>query len=134
MDAPLLVFWGMVGFLLYIAAEALIRGTKDVKEFSQELNYVHTDLKGVIEQDVSRVVIRIVALIAWWLLMTFTLHSILPFSIGVAYMSAIDPTNLIYWVHTVGIALLLTLVLHALLVLMRLFFLRTRLFGDKISE
>jgi hypothetical protein len=129
-NLPLILLWAGVGLLAYGLFIGVFRIYKAAELFKDEVQqYMNIDKRALVRQTVLDAVIRMVTLIVWVLFLQFTLHFIIPYVVAVAYaagdLQGIGQTTL-YLVWGAGI---LALALHIHVVLIRLFFLRPRLFG-----
>ncbi|HEX7632840.1 MAG TPA: hypothetical protein VF401_00785, partial [Candidatus Saccharimonadales bacterium] len=129
-DIPLILLWGGIGLIVYWCTMSLIRAYRSVGELEMELNYVHANRQELIHQTVWTVLVRIVVLLSWFLYLQATVHLLIPYAVAIGY-AASGANGVIlgaaYMAWGVG---LLSVVLHIHVVLLRLLFLRPRLFGN----
>lgn len=129
---PLFIFWAGIGLIVYSFTMAAVNAVRNAAELEAETHYVNVNRQALLLHAAERVILRFVVLVAWLLYIKFTLHVILPYALAVAYAA----TGSIGYLASVGYILwgisLLCIGLHLHIILMRLFVLRPRLFGQVI--
>jgi hypothetical protein len=127
-DLPLLVLWGGVGLVVYSLTMRIVGSYSRAMEFRQELDYVHADRQALIRSAITRALIRLLVLIAWFLYLQFTVHVLLPYVIALAYAGS-GSLDLNLWQETfylIAGVVLLALTIHLHTVALRLALLKTR--------
>jgi len=128
------LLWGSVGLMVFSIVRGLLAEIRRANSVIQELNYVNADRRNILHDAFIREVIKIVAFILFWVLLRYAIYTIAPYTIAVARTLAVQPTVLPTWWRIVYAALLCVLTLHILTVLLRLMFLRPRIFSVDIKE
>ena len=127
-DLPLLIFWAGVGLVVYEFITAIISGLGEAREFSEELGYVHANRRSMLGRVGLHLVIRVTALLLWFLFLRYSKDVLLPFILAVAYAS----TGPVGWLggigYFAGAVAVMVLGLHLHTILLRLVALRIRLF------
>jgi hypothetical protein len=126
-DAPLYIFWGGVGFIVYLFAVRIVSVFSNAVYFEEELTYINSKRRTLIKQAILHVIIRLITLVIWIVLLLLTIHRLLPYSVIKARdlalhlsMNTVD--------HAIYAALLLFLDVMVQAVLFRLLALRPRVF------
>lgn len=130
----LFLFWGMVGLVVYSIAQSAVSEFKNADELLHELASARAKRLGIMENVASRTLIRLGALVAWWLLSRFMVYKLVPYAIASAHLSALHLTSAADWWRTLLAGLACILGVHLLAVLLRLVTLRARLFDSEIVE
>lgn len=132
-NLPLFVFWGGIGLVTYWCAMSILRAFKQVAELEQEMNYVNANRQELIHEAFTHVGVRVMVMLVWFLYLQATIHIVVPYAIAVAY-AASGAHNLFYGAGYVlwGMGVL-AVALHLHTILLRLVFLRPRLFGGELN-
>ena len=129
-DIPLLVLWGAVGLIAYWFASGLIRSFRDAAGLKQQLDYVNANPQQIIRAAVWRLVVRLVVLVVLLLYFQLTIHVLIPYAIALAYVAR----GVSEWYLRVGYVawavVICAVVLHMHVILLRLLFLKARLFEN----
>ena len=122
-------FWGAVGLVTYLIAESLLRRAENFFSLVQEFGYIHVVRHQLFQYHFIRSAVRILAVIAWCILLPLFIYQLLPFSIAAAQLSSEPGSTSSNWLTSLAFTVLCILVIHALTVFLRLMVLRPRLFG-----
>jgi hypothetical protein len=120
--------------VVYSIVQGIATEFKNTDDLIHELAFVHVDRHKVIWEAIVRAIIRLAALVGWWVLAWFLLHKIVPATIASAHVSAYNPKNIHDWLHTALTALICVIGFHGLIVLLRLVVLRPRLTGNSLID
>lgn len=124
------VFWMIIGLIVYIFIMILNQGISEADEVAHELNYVHIQKNELLEQISIKLGIRFAVILGIAVYSFLFLKTLLPFSLANLQIVAGSLPN----VTGIGYGLIgilsLALSLHAYVVLIRLLFLRVRLFAS----
>ena len=128
--AVFIAFWGAVGLVIYLLVFGMLHRMENFMSLVSELGYAHVVRHQFFIYHISRGILRIIAVIAWCLLLPFFIYKLIPFGIATAQISALHSVSVGNWLFSVLICGLCILTIHALTVLLRLMVLRPRLFGE----
>lgn len=125
---PLMIFWGVVGFMCYSVTISLINIFRGAVNFKETLDYVNVDRHRLIADVLIKLVVRIAILFLWLAYINLSINIFLPFSIAAtqyASNSGLSP-DLVYALLAFVV---LVICLHIHTIFLRLIKLRPRLFG-----
>ncbi len=125
-----IAFWGAVGLVVYLLVAGIFRQIKDIVALVEQLGYVHAVRHQLIRYHIMRGLLRIVAVIAWCLLLPLLIYRLIPYGIAAAHTSTINSSSINNWLLSLLFCLGCMLAIHALTVFLRLMVLRPRLFGS----
>lgn len=128
----LFVLWGTIGLVVYSIAQSAVNEIRNANELIRELDFVHADRHAMIMNAVLRGVVRFGGLIAWAVLMRYTLYKFIPYTIAAVHNTALRLTSVSDWERSLLATLGCMVCVQILIVLLRLAMMRTRLFGDNI--
>lgn len=131
-DSPLFLFWCLVGLICYTIVETLLRGVKDAGEIADEFRYVNFKRHGVVSELVTRTCVRVIALLGVVFLFRYTLFKLLPVSISSVQNLSINPGYMPNWLSAIFGIIFFAICIHAIVVLIRLVFLRPRIIGTEL--
>lgn len=127
-DLPLLVFWGVLGAIVYSFLSSLLRSVQGTATFRKQLSYVNSNRQLLIGSVLRQLLVRLVSLLLLLVLIRFTTDTILPYSIALVYaalgLDSVAPA-IGYILGSIGLGVI---TLHLYTVLARLLVGRTRLF------
>lgn len=132
-NLPLLLFWSLIGLVVYIFVANLFTAIYHTAELKDELEYVHVDRKNLIKAAVTHLLIRVGVLIVWIFYFLFFIHYLFPYSIASALASTAERglQGIEYGFLSIIVMLLS---LHLFTVLLRLVLLRPRIFSSVSYE
>lgn len=130
----LFVLWGAVGLAVYSIVQNVVQELSSADELMHELEYARTNRRDILRAVALRAVIRLGALIAWWLLVRFMIFKLIPYDIASARLSALHLTSASDWTRSILGGTVCMLGVQGLAILLRLLVLRPRLFGNEIIE
>lgn len=131
-NLPLLVFWGLVGIVVYLFAANILTAIHDTAELTNELHYVHADRHKLLWGPARRLFIRLVTLSAWFVYMLFFLHHVVPYCIAASIVAS---AQFQVWQSSTYVLLaigVLAAALHVHTIFLRLFLLRPRVFSSTL--
>lgn len=124
------VFWMIIGLIVYIFIMILNQGISEADEVAHELNYVHIQKNELLEQISIKLGIRFAVILGIAVYSFLFLKTLLPFSIANLQIVAGSLPN----VTGIGYGFIgifsLALGLHVFVVLLRLLYLRIRIFSS----
>lgn len=132
-DLPLLVFWAGVGTIIYSFAVAAVNAYSNIVNLKQEMNYVHADSRQRLRRATGSLLFRSIVLLFWVMYISFSLHLLLPYAVALAYAGSGTLGWLYDTAYIVAAIGLSVICLHLHTVLLRLLFLKPRLFGSVIK-
>lgn len=125
---PLLLVWAAVGLVVYYFALAFVRSIGRAVELRDELDYVNVSREDRLRQALKNLILRALVLIAWFMFFQITLHVLVPYALAAANIAArsLSLQSAAYGLLSIVI-IYVTIWAHA--IFLRLFMLRTRVFG-----
>lgn len=130
----LFLLWGTVGLMVYSVVQGIVTEFSRANHIVQEMHYVNANKPEILREAFFHESVKVVAFIAFWLLFRYAIFNLAPLTIANAHTLAGHPGDAGVWGHTLFAALLCVLTMHVLTVLVRLSFLRARVFGTEIEE
>jgi hypothetical protein len=127
-NAPLALFWGMVGLVIYFLVVSSMGFIRTIMQLRQETHYVHIKRQNLVHETLIRFLLRVAMIIILWMVLVAFVRYLMPYVLASTHVAAVSPA-LRGVEYAVGALLALWLGLHALTVLARLVALRVRLFG-----
>lgn len=128
------LLWGSIGLMVFSIVQAILTEVRRANNVIRELNYVNADRRSILREAFMRETIKVIAFVLFWLLVRYAIYTAAPYTIAVAHTLAVHPGEIATWGRIIYAALLCILTLHILTVLLRLTFLRPRMFGADIKE
>jgi hypothetical protein len=129
-QAVFIGFWGAVGLVTYLIAESLIRRAESFFTLVQEFGYIHVARHQLFQYHLIRSAVRLLAVIAWCILLPLFIYRLLPYSIAAAQLSSEQGSTSGDWLTNLAFSAICIVVVQALTVFLRLMVLRPRLFGQ----
>lgn len=117
-NLPLLLFWSVVGAVVYLIAVRLYVAFSDTADLEQTLTYANVRRDSLIETLLLSFGLRLVALFGWLIYCAFLFKTIFPRIIAVGSLG-----------HLAVSLLLVTVAVHIHVIFVRLITLRTRIFS-----
>jgi hypothetical protein len=130
----LFLMWGLVGLVIYSIVENAARGWNGAEKLLHNLAFFRDKRESILENIFARSLLRILALIGWWILMRLTVYHVIPYAIASAHDTAQKLGSVYSWFTTIALGCLVIICVHGLTVLLRLMVLRTRLFDSDFVE
>jgi hypothetical protein len=132
-NLPLLLFWCLMGFVVYMFAINVVGAIHQAAELNDELaHFTHLNRRQIIGQAIEKLLIRLIVLAVWIPYIIVFFHHIVPFSVASALAALpilYTPTG-IYYVVLAVVVLFAALQIHV--ILLRLLALRPRLFSNAV--
>ena len=129
-NLPLFLFWAALGVIVYLLATSLWGGLSNAEELREELDYVNAPRHWIVRTVLVHLLVRLVVVLVWVAYLQLFLKVLLPYVLAVSHVAATNSLSL----SGVGYAVLGLAVafvaLQAHSVLLRLFLLKVRVFGD----
>jgi len=125
-NIPLLVFWGVVGMIVYSFVMSLLRAVENAVELEQEMHYVHPN-HALRRLAFIRLALRVGAAVALFLYLKVTLKIIVPYVIALVYAGTAPEGVWVNSVYMVSALVVMAACLHGYVILARLLTLRARL-------
>jgi hypothetical protein len=127
-NLPLFVFWLGMGIVVYYLAAAIYEALHQVAEIHEELHYVHVRRQELIRAAIEQFAVRFVAVTIAFIYIAAFFKKLVPYALAGLRHASLDP------LHAVWVALLLLVGMHVITVLVRLMFLRERLFSSAVYD
>jgi hypothetical protein len=127
-DAPLALFWAMVGVGVYATVISMGSLLRSVSETKRETKYKHVDHDAFVRITLVRLLIRLFGIVLAWFVLDGLIKYIFPYTVAAAHVASQGS-----WVqhisYAIAAALGIMVGLHILVVVIRLIWLRVRLFS-----
>jgi hypothetical protein len=131
-NLPLLVFWSLVGMVVYLFVSNIFAAIGSTAEFNEELNYVHADRRHLLHQAFEHLAIRLAVLAVWAVYLLLFFHQILPYCIAA---SLVGSAYFSFWQSAsyLGLAMgVMMLAIHLHTILLRLLLFRPRVLSGPL--
>lgn len=124
------LFWMLIGLIVYLFLNVLGHGIGQADETVHEMNYVHANKTKSLEHYIKRIGIHCGVVVVLLLYSVLFLKAISPFGLLNVQISAAGLPQLSAFGYGVLGILVLSVGLYVYVILLRLFFLRIRVFGS----
>jgi hypothetical protein len=131
-DLPLLVFWGLVGLVVYLFATSIVGALQDAAELHNELEYVHAKPRQLLLSALLHLVFRVVILLLWLPYILVFFHRVVPYAIAMAHNGAADLISLHGLADSLLAFAVITVTVHIHVVLLRLVLLKPRVLSSAL--
>jgi hypothetical protein len=132
-DLPLIVFWAVVGVIVYIFAIDIIKTFRNSLDLVEELDYAHVNKHRLITDIVGRLGIRVIVLAIWLPYILLFFDSLMPYSIRIAIIASTSSNIIAVILHMLISVTIGSLAFHINVIFLRLVFLKPRLFSNAIE-
>lgn len=129
----LFLLWGSVGLMVYSVVQGIVSELSRANSLVQELRFAQVDRRSILREALLRETVKVLAFVTWWVIFRYAIFKLTPFTIATAHTSATHLANVADWGYSLLAIVLCVLTVHVLTVLMRLSFLRARVFGTEIE-
>lgn len=129
-DLPLLLFWVLIGLVLYLFAINIIRAIRNQLELNQELSYVHVNRRKLIWTAVEHFMIRLIIVLIWVSYTLFFFRTIVPYC-GTAALAGSGEASI--WLSAGFVLtsiLVMVVAVHIHTILLRLFLFKPRVLSS----
>ncbi len=132
-NLPLLLFWCLVGFVVYMFAINIFGVVQRVAELGDELNnFTNMNRGQIIRESLEKLGIRLVVIVVWIPYILLFFHHIVPYVIELALVASSNLASVTGVGYVVLATVVLAISLHVHTVLLRLLVLRPRLFSNAL--
>jgi flagellar biosynthesis protein FlhB len=132
-NLPLLLFWCLVGFVVYMFAVNIFGAVQRAAELGDELNHFTNMNRGqIIRESLEKLGIRLVVIVVWIPYILLFFHHIVPYVIGLALAASPNLASAAGVGYVILAPVVLAVSLHVHTVLLRLLVLRPRLFSHAL--
>ena len=131
-NLPLLIFWGLVGLVVYLFAANIFTALYEAAELKAELDYVHADRHKLLWRPVQNLLLHLAVLLVWGVYILFFFHHVLPYSVATAIVGSGQLGTLQTSSYALLGIVIMAVALHIHIVLLRLLLLRPRLFSSSL--
>ena len=132
-NLPLLLFWCLVGFVVYMFAVNIFGVVQRAAELGDELNnFTNLNRGQIIRESLEKLGIRLVVIAVWIPYILLFFHHIIPYVIGLALAASPELTSASGVGYVILAPVVLAISLHVHTVLLRLLVLRPRLFSHAL--
>ena len=126
---PLTLFWAAVGLVVYTSATHLYAIFANAEQLREQMEFVHASRREMLIDALEKVMLRIVAIIAWFGLIKLSIEALVPY-VGSSLQIAAGSMQLVDKIgYSALAAMTLVFSIHLHVMLIRLITLRYRLFG-----
>lgn len=123
--APLMVFWSLIGLVVYLLATNIVGSIKQAGEMKNELDYVNIDRTQLLRTAGLHFLVRVIVMAVWLPYIFFFFHHVLPYVITAATVGALlTIDNILYIALAIFV---MSFALHIHVILLRLLLLRPRI-------
>jgi len=129
-NLPLLIFWGLVGLVVYLLAANIFAALHNVAKLKSELDYVNVDRRELLMTAGVQLLIRLVVLGGWIAYIVFFFHHILPYCVAAALAGSGQSTSTQNGGYVLLAIVIMTLAIHLHIICLRLLLLRPRIFSN----
>jgi hypothetical protein len=129
-NLPLLIFWSLVGLIVYLFAANIFTAIHNTAELRTELQFVHTDRKKILWTALVHLLIRVCVLIIWVIYILFFIHHIFPYCVASAIAASGHDGFLMNAEYALVGTIVMVAALHLHAILMRLLLLKPRSFSS----
>jgi hypothetical protein len=131
-DLPLFILWGLVGIVAYFFTMNLIAAARGAVGLKQELGYAHVNRFQLIWTAAQHLLVRLVVLALWVPYILVFFHRLVPYCVASALAGSAQLATPLGVAYVALAAVVMTVALHLHTVLLRLLFLRPRLFSQAL--
>jgi len=132
-DLPLIVFWAVIGTIVYIFAADIIKAFRNSVDLVEELDYAHVNKSRLITDQLVRLGIRILVLVVWLPYIDLFFNSIMPYAIRIAILASTAGNVIQVILHVLLSVAIGAIAFHLNVIFLRLLFLKPRLFSNVIE-
>lgn len=127
---PLLIFWSILGLVVYVIAMFVTKSIRDAGAFRESLGYVHADKRRMLLGAAVHIVLRLAIIGLWALFTVMFFKLVIPYAITAAHASAADVISPHGIAYALVSFLVIALSIHLHAVFMRLTFGKARIFSN----
>ena len=128
-NLPLLLFWALVGTVIYLFATSVVGALRNAAEFQDELEFVNADRNDLLKTAIFQLSIRLGVVFVWIFYIRFFFHSLLPYSIAAAHAaSSVGLVSINGLAYALLAFLVLVIGMHIHTVFFRTLLLKPRIF------
>jgi len=131
-NLPLLIFWALVGLIVYLFAANIVAAIRSTAALKDELEYTNVDRHSLLWQAGGHLLIRIIVLVVWLLYLQFFFHHVVPYCVAATLAGLSQLPNLVGIGYIVLAFLVLLVTMHLNTILLRLLLLKPRLFSKAL--
>ncbi len=129
---PLLIFWSLLGLVVYVIATSITKSIKDAEAFRESLDYVHADKHLLLQGAAQHIALRLTILGLWALFTVMFFKRVIPYSITAAHASAGELLSFQGVTYALVAFLTIALSMHLHAIFMRLSIGKARVFTNVI--
>ncbi len=128
-NLPLLLFWGLVGTVIYMLVLSLARALKGAVQLHDEMEFVHANQTSLIRTALIEFLIRVVVLVFWVIYISFFFHRLIPYCLAAAHAaSAVGFFTLNGLLYAILAFIVVVIAVHVHTIFLRLLLLKPRIF------
>jgi hypothetical protein len=127
-DAPLAIFWALVGVGVYALVISLSSLLRNLSEAKRETRYMHIDKDEFRRVTLLRLLLRLFVIVLAWFVLEGIVKYLLPYTVAAAHIAA-QNVSVQSIVYAIGAIVTIYVSVHLLVVMTRLVWLRVRLFS-----
>ena len=131
-NLPLLLFWTLVGLIVYLFVANIFAGIRNTADLKDELNYVNADRHELIMNALKHLLIRLLVLVVWIIYIFIFFNHIVPYCVAAALAGSGQLGGLQDGLYILISIVLMALAVHVHVILLRLLLLRPRVFSSAV--
>jgi len=131
-NLPLLLFWTLVGLVVYLFVANIFASIRNTAELHSELGYVNANRHGLLMGAAKHLLLRLTVLMIWIAYIIFFMNHILPYCVASALAGTNDIGNLHGGLYILLSIAIMTLAIHLNIIFLRLLLLRPRVFSSAL--
>lgn len=132
-DLPLIIFWAIIGGVVYVFAVDIIKAFRNSVDLVEELDYAHVNKRRLLTDQLVRLGVRLLVILVWLPYIDVFFNSIMPYAIRVAIIASSAGNIIQVIIHMLLSVAIGTVALHINVIFSRLLFLKPRLFSNTIE-
>ena len=131
-NLPLLIFWTLVGLVVYLFTSNILAAVRSTAELKNELEYVHVNRHDLLVTAAEHLLVRLVVLVAWILFIIFFFNHVVPYCVAAALAGSGQQGSLLSGGYVLLSSVIMALAVHLHTIFFRLLLLRPRAFSGAV--
>lgn len=134
-NLPLLLFWALVGFVVYLFAINIVSSVKGAAELKNEIeNYTNLNRRQIVLEVLQKLLIRLIVLLVWVPYINLFFHQLVPYVATLGVVASLHLLSVTGVSCTLLALIVLFVGLHVHAILLRLLVLKPRVFGATYTD
>ncbi len=131
-NLPLLLFWTLVGLVVYLFTSNILAAIRSTAELKSELEYVHVNRHSLLVTAAEHLLVRLVVLVIWVFFIVFFFNHVLPYCVAAALAGSGSQGSLLNVSYVLLSIVIMTAAVHLHTIFFRLLLLRPRIFSSAV--